>query len=427
MLKNLPALFKRSRYLFFLAVFFLSGAFLSAQDESDRLNQMDQENQAAGDIPAVESDRVDQVARKIVWFRSNASGMALEMIPSRVAALRNEYCLSVETIPRGGVPDLLAPYYDDSYLIELRILYEKGREFRRQWIFRDSRNCARLTASGNSGLFDGGSTGNGGGEKEKRTGFIEIKDAGGALVREFRFEDDLSEWEYRFFYQEKTLLRAETWFKEAPAKSPAPSASEEGKSAGEAGQEETPGSPPSFVLVFTDYYRYSRFGSLRAIERVIHEGGKLSRISFPRIVPDLSPGEELAVQHIAYSSEFLLAINSPESAKVSYALDNRGRIISETWKDDDGKVVGEYRNTWSADRLQSVSWKSDDDERLVEYEYDDKGNRIVERNYRRGVLERSVTSRNGRETEEIYMNGRLILRALWEKGLKISEERITRP
>jgi len=69
-------------------------------------------------------------------------------------------------------------------------------------------------------------------------------------------------------------------------------------------------------------------------------------------------------------------------------------------------------------------WKSPGEERLVEYDYSSDGSRIAERNYRQGELERSVTARDGIDTEEIFLNGRLVLRAFWENGLKISEERI---
>jgi antitoxin component YwqK of YwqJK toxin-antitoxin module len=96
------------------------------------------------------------------------------------------------------------------------------------------------------------------------------------------------------------------------------------------------------------------------------------------------------------------------------------------WKDGDGAVIGELRNTWSGDRLMSVLWKSETDERLIEYEYDSGNNRIAERNYKQGVLERSVVSKDGKETEEIFMNGKLILRVLWENGRKLSEERVFR-
>jgi hypothetical protein len=71
-----------------------------------------------------------------------------------------------------------------------------------------------------------------------------------------------------------------------------------------------------------------------------------------------------------------------------------------------------------------VHWKSGDDERLTEYEYDSAGDRMLERNFNRGILERTVRSTGNRDIEELYMNGRIVLRAVWEDGRKISEERI---
>jgi hypothetical protein len=87
-------------------------------------------------------------------------------------------------------------------------------------------------------------------------------------------------------------------------------------------------------------------------------------------------------------------------------------------------MIGEMKNTWSQDRLLSVHWTSGDDDRLTEYEYDGGGDRILERNYSKGLLERIVKQEGDREVEEIYMNNRIILRAIWEDGRKISEERI---
>jgi len=370
--------------------------------------------------------------------------MALEPIPSRLAALRGEYCLSIGMTNPGDLPALLLPYYDTSFRIELRVLYEKGKEIRRQWIFRDNLNFARLTASGTAGLF-----GLDGSADAKKTGFIEIRDAGGFITRELQFADDLSQWEFLYFYKDdtNTLVRVETRFKEAPAPTPAVPAPAEDAAVPAAqgaespagtneGAEESSNVPPAekeaepvFVPMYTDYYRYTRSGSLRAIDRSLQEGAaaKLSRITFPRLGSDSSSSLEMAIQGVSNTSEFFTDINPPEDAQITYTLDNRARVLTEVWKDKDGKIVGEYIDTWSGDRLQSVRWKSDDDERLIEYDYDSSGNRIAERDFRQGVLERSVTSRDGKDTEEIYMNGKLILRAHWENGKKISEERIYTP
>jgi hypothetical protein len=122
-----------------------------------------------------------------------------------------------------------------------------------------------------------------------------------------------------------------------------------------------------------------------------------------------------------------LGAGNLEGLTISYSLDSRGRILSEISKDEEGKTIGELRNSWTGDRLEAVAWKSGDDDRRIEFEYDKDKNPTAERNFRKGVLERTVTADgdNENEIEEIYMNGVLILRAYWENGLKISEERVS--
>jgi len=397
-------LFKQYFSVILLAVLFTAGNYLPAQE--------------------------GRLSAETRWYRSNSSGMALEPVVSGLTALRNEYCLSIEKVSPEKIPELLLPYYDDSFQAELRLLYENGKEFRRQWVFRDESNLVRLTSSGGSGFFGVDafsqyslrqeSSDEEDSEKESRSGFIEIRNEDGAIEREFRFEDDLSEWEFRFFYNDSFLLKAETWFKKAPAE-----ASEDSPA-----EDEVPDNleSPVFLLVSTDQYRYNRSGSIRAIDRVLHKaaGEASSRLVFPGIGSIIHPGEDLLSLGIAYTSDFLLDIFRTEGMTITYSVDSRGRIQGEIWKDQEGKVLGEFRNTWSGDRLQSVLWKTEEEERLVEYEYDEKNNRIAERNYKKGILERSIVIKDGRETEEIFMDGRLILRVLWENGLKLSEERVFR-
>ena len=62
--------------------------------------------------------------------------------------------------------------------------------------------------------------------------------------------------------------------------------------------------------------------------------------------------------------------------------------------------------------------------KVTEYEYDETGNMTVQRDIVNGILERMVIYDGQNETEELYMNGKLILRAYWENGRKIREERI---
>ena len=379
-------------------------------------------------VPAIfavaEEDDPPPAPTPIRWYRSNASGMPVELIPSPIAALRNKYSLSVVSALPAQLPKILLPYFEDQFRIELRILYEEGSEIQRQWIFRDRGNIARIVAAGSGGLFGGEET-----EESQKAGFIEIQDDSGAIISERRFEDDLSEWEFRFFYAGAILLKAETWFKGAPFLSPVepPDVPEEetGETTeGEIAEERFIEVIPVLTIAYTDHYRYSRSGAIRAIERIFHEGADPIRVTFPRLAPDSPPDGTLGRLAITHIPDFIYEEFDLEGIQIIYTLDNRGRIISELWKDEEGNILGEYRNVWSDDRLLSVVWSSDTEERRTEYDYDDAGNRIEERNFRQDVLERRVTSNDGRETEEIFMNGRLILRAFWEGGLKISEERI---
>ena len=444
--------------LCFFPVFLLGAVCLFAQTE------------APADSVAPASGAPANPAPNIVrWYRSNASGMALEPIPSRFAALRSEYCLSIGSASPEEIPPLILPFYDNLYRTETRVLYENGKEIRRQWNFRDSQDLARLTASGTAGLFGKASSAD-----EKKSGFIELRDAGGLITREFQFAEDLSETDIRYFYTGSRLTKVETWFKAAPpapdssgsnaapvaadssgssaapvaadssGSSAAPAVTDSGGSgaapvaADSSGSSAAPvaadsggsSAAPVFVQMYTDYYNYTRSGSLRAIDRTLLQGdagAKLSRISFPRLGLDFSSGNVMVSQGAGTSSEFLTDVNTPEGTQITYTLDSRGRILTEVWKDKDGGQIGVFTNTWSGDRLQSVLWKSDDDERLVEYDYDSDGNRSAERDFRQGVLERSVISQGNKDTENIYMNGKLILRAHWENGMKISEERIYSP
>jgi hypothetical protein len=127
----------------------------------------------------------------------------------------------------------------------------------------------------------------------------------------------------------------------------------------------------------------------------------------------------------AYSSMFLEDVFLGRGERVVYTTDNRGRILTETRYDEAGELIGEIQNTWTENNtIQSVHWISGEDDRLVEYDYDNNGDRIEERNYAKGALERVVKIEGDREIETLYIEGQPVLRAIWEDGRKISEEQI---
>ncbi|MDR1029364.1 MAG: hypothetical protein LBL76_00665 [Treponema sp.] len=378
------------------------------------------------------------------WYRSNAAGMIFEGIPSRITALRQKYCLSVEFIAVSALPEPLQAYYQPSYRIELHTLYEEGKESRRQWIFRNEQGKTLVVSSLVFTLEP--LTEEEQEEKEiqepeldaleeepqepippepRFTGFIEVYDffnGNTRLIEEHLFSEEGAETVTAYFYNQQLLIRVETRIK-----NPVPAEAGEDESTEEAGVQ--------FELLFSDYYRYSRSYALRAVERVYHQelaaDSGLTRLQFPHLGLQSAVEEQrktFVSPSTAYGSEFIqdLSVEAGVQAgyQVVYTTDERGRILTEITQDAEGTVMREIRNTWAGDRLASVDWKTGEEEQRIEYEYDSAGDRILERNYTNGVLERLVRRDQNRETEELYMNGKVILRAIWEDGRKISEERV---
>jgi hypothetical protein len=345
------------------------------------------------------------------WYISNAAGMALEPAFSR-SALREKYALSVDTVQASALPPQIRAYYTTTLLIERRILYENGEESRRQWLFKDGLGRTRLNAvilppaDTPAGEAAGDlSSGEVSEEAEGRepSGFIEIYNDDNLIVEEHRLNDDGSDEIINYTYNNRILIRSETRIKLPPS-----------------GEERE-----LIRNLWTDQYRYSRFFSLRGINRVYHSDLPASRSRFPHIVLDAGPPGDFINPNDAYTSAFLEDVFINRGDRVVYTTNNRGRILTETRYNEAGDVTGEFMNTWDEnDKLQSTRWISGEEDRLVEFEYDDEGDRIGERNYAKGVLERVVQVEGEREVETLYMRGRPVLRAVWEKDRKISEERI---
>jgi hypothetical protein len=350
--------------------------------------------------------------------------MALEPVFSRLA-LREKYALSVETIQASELPPQIRGYYDNTLWIERRILYENGEESRRQWLFKDAGGKTRLNAvlvfpsetsaeedtppesAEDPPSADAPAADMPAEEQEDKplepSGFIEIYNGDNLIVEEHRLIDDGSDEIINYTYNNKTLIKTETRLKIPPS--------------GEDGE--------VIRNLWTDYYRYSRFSSLRGINRVYHDDTPVSLIRFPHILLDAGGLQKFINPNDAYSSVFLQDVFMSRGDRVVYTTDSRGRLLTETRYDEAGAVIGEIRNTWSeTNKIQSVHWTAGEDDRLVEYEYDNEEDRIGERNYTKGVLERVVQIEGDREVETVYMQGQPVLRAIWEEGRKISEERI---
>ncbi|GHV88325.1 hypothetical protein AGMMS50267_06850 [Spirochaetia bacterium] len=256
-------------------------------------------------------------------------------------------------------------------------------------------------------------------EKVDYSGFIEIYNQDGFITGEHQFSSDRTDRIVTYFYNKNVLVRAETRMKYPRT---------------ETGAEKT-------EEYCTDFYRYSRSASLRAVERVYHltadqkstdqgstdqrsEAAPPVRVSFPHMILGAARNNQFVSPSAAFSSDFFQDILTDTVFRVLYTTDDRGRIQSETRRNEAGEVLGELVNTWSGDRLSQVRWKAGDDDRLIEYEYDGEGDRVLERNYNKGVLERTVRREGKLEVEELYMNGQPVLRAVWDNGRKISEDQV---
>jgi hypothetical protein len=387
------------------------------------------------------------------WYISNAAGMALEPAFSRLA-MREKYALEVTEIPPADLPANLREFYDRIYRealvkketdveektadipfslrLEKRILYENRKASRMQWLFLDGENLVRLAAAfaldpadypppepeepaGTESPRDpeesedsSGDESSDESEGEKSTvdysGYIELYNPEGYIVEEHLFSSDSSDRMVNYYYNKQRLIRAVTKIYH-PA-----SETEE-----------------SYVEDYcTDHYRYSRSSSLRGVERIYHAGAESEpvRLRFPHVVLDAAKNTSFVNPGVSFTNEFFRDILVDSGSRVLYTTDERGRVLTETRRNEDGEVIGELQNTWSGDRLVSVHWKAGDDDRITEFEYNDDGDRIVERNINRGVLERTVTQEGDQEIELLYINGKPMLRAVWEDGRKIREERI---
>ena len=385
---GMQALSRRTGFAFFLVLLLLAGIVALTQETSGFLPFGEQVNEP---VP------VKPPAR---WFRSNSGGMLLEEIPSGFAALRNKYAMMIDKAGRELLPDYLSPFYNEEFYIEIRVLHIDGKESRRQWIFRDQKGTTRLVA-----VFEPESEEEEEDEKQRQqAGFIEVYDDNYLLTEEHQIQDDGVKTITYFSYMNGAIFRAEAWRAEP--------------------NEEEP------VRIHTDNYLYNRSRFLRAVERIYHddqrtdtEGGKV-RLAFPSQIKDAINQSGFITGKVSLDPDFFGGIVAEVGSRIEYDTDDRGRMLAQTMFSKNDEIIWVITYYWSNDRIVSSVKTEGDVELLTEYEYDDAGNRIVERNLRNGVLERMISTEDNMDIEELYMNGVVVLRAIWENGRKISETRI---
>jgi hypothetical protein len=233
-------------------------------------------------------------------------------------------------------------------------------------------------------------------------GFIELYDEQSYITGEYQFSGADGETKTEYFYRRNTMIRAE------------------------ARRKFITGETEEYQKVYTDHYRYNRSGSLRSAERVYHAEAQAEpvRLTFPNRVLDAAADDSFLRDKVPPGSDFFGDTWVEEGYRMVFTTDDRGRVLTQTLLDAEDNPVWIIENTWEGDRIIAMQKTEGEVTLLVEFEYDSKGNRIVERNLRGGVLERLVRTDGDRDTEELYMNDVVILRALWENGRKIAEERI---
>jgi hypothetical protein len=452
-----------------------AGIFALTQEPPDgppgRSGSVPDDEDAAFDLPDDEEEYPEWIPPGPPrWFRSNAGGMTLEETRSRLFALRNRYALVIDYVPPREIETRLLPYYHDSYSVEIRILYEEGAETRRQWLFHDESGITRLNAvfrripdilpdedaaeelveisveeaavdqnddlsvddnevSDKAALAEIAPADDGAdkadlaaeppppddhmpvmdsshvsaliGEKTLSMGFIELYNEKAQIIEDRWLFDDDSVIMIMYSYNRGVMLKAET-------------------------RKMLSGS--EFKAVYTDYYRYNRSLSLRNIERVYYEAAisEPVRLTFPGRVLEAASDANFIGDKLSVITDFMGNFLVGEGFRVIYDTDNRGRVLSQTMIDKNNETVWVLKNTWVGDRIVSSLKSEGDDVKLTEYEYNDGGDRVVQRDIHNGVLERVVYTNGANETEELYMNGVLVLRAFWEDGRKISEERVRR-
>jgi hypothetical protein len=469
---------KNYAYIFIPVILLLTvGIIARTQEEPFQVNDLNRNNEdaeaepqpdfAAGYAPEREIPPWVKPAR---WFRSNSGGMPLEEMKSKAAAMRGQYALVIDFTSSDDLPEYLREYYDENYFIEIRTLFKDGGENRTQWIFRDENYGARLIAvlieaeqeienekidaapvavaaaveaagdvaenaaaevetvaikddDGNNETAEAQENIE---KKEKKrhgpaSGFIEIYDDQYHLTTEYRYSEkgENSKIEYSYNGSVKVSSLTTIWDDEKE----------------------------DYIQAYTDYYRYNRSSFLRAVERVFltdqlittaenvigDEGSEIygvanniMKISFPHNILAAAKNESFMGERFNEYPEFFGRLFVPKDSKLVYTTDKNGKVLEQTLLNDDEEhtVIWKIVNTWSNDRIVKITKTEGETVYLAEYEYNNNGDRTLERNIKDGVLERVVRSEGAKDIEELYLNDKLVLRAVWEDGRKISESRI---
>ncbi|MFQ3548039.1 MAG: hypothetical protein SNJ56_06845 [Termitinemataceae bacterium] len=318
------------------------------------------------------------VALAAEWYRSNAGGLALERI-AQAAALREDYALEVSYITLQDLPEQLALLVSfEAATLRLERLYRQNKPIQERFFVFDRQNRRRLIAQLAEDSFS----------------WIERYDIRRQKIDEWWRVQNGPWWYTQYEYRDSKLIGAVTY------------------------QQNSIQPDLEAPVLFRDSYFYTRIGALRKVERLYttSQDQKLQTLWFPLSLNKLE-GINAIGPGALYKTQ-----GTTSAIQVTYTLDSRGRVVKELHKNLAGNVVFEQENLWDGDRLVQVIQTEGSIVRKTLYTYDTAGNRILEQNYVNSVLERQVNIEGKRETEELYLEGRLVLITVWEDGKKISEK-----
>jgi len=452
----------------FVLLLMFAGFIALTQELDETLTE--EEDQEIEDIIAEEEEEEDTKQgigwiRPIRWFRSNAGGMALEEAHSRFVALRYEYALAIDSAHHDELPEDMLEFYIGELFPEVRMLYRNTKLIRTQWILRDEKGTTRVNAVFIEPKEEPPSiieytqeepeieyeaeeeqeiiaehpqeepeeiVVHPAEDREEDTeiaaehheeevieiaeetktiivieesapqvpqisGFIELFDENSFLTTEYRFYVSGNKLKIEYEVNKNLLIGARFFIWEND----------------------------DYVLSFRDFYRYNRALSLRSVERVFYRDMTVPvLIAFPRHLMDAVKDDFLTGQRINVYPEFFGDIFLHIDSRIVFNSDERGRTLKQTLYNDRDEVIWVIDNIWQGDRIVSTEMTEGNTILLAEFEYDSKGDKIQERNFRNGNLERIVYTENKIDIEELYFNNILVLRAVWEDGRKISETRM---
>jgi hypothetical protein len=166
-------------------------------------------------------------------------------------------------------------------------------------------------------------------------------------------------------------------------------------------------------------------------DNVVSDSGvtkNVVRVSFPQNILAAARNDLFMGERFNSYPDFFGDLLVQKGSRLVFTTDNRGKVLDQTLigNDEERTVIWKIVNTWSNDRIVKITKTEGEAVFLAEYVYNREGDRVLERNIKDGVLERVVRTDGKKDIEELYVDNKVVLQAVWEDGRKISESRINK-